>query len=136
MNKRVVVAGVGMIPFTTPKNSEPYHVMGEAAGRTVLDDAGVAYASVQRGCVGYVYGDSTSGQAALYGLGQTGIPIINVNDTCSTGSSALFMGAQRSDEGTDRALAVAPEPRSPHVSDPVPAPKPAAESRSPGHHLP
>jgi acetyl-CoA acetyltransferase len=30
----------------------------------------------------------------LYGLGLTGIPIINVNNNCSTGSSALFLARQ------------------------------------------
>jgi len=99
MNSRVVVAGVGMIPFTTPRNSEPYDVMGEAAARRALSDAGIEYASVQQAYVGYVYGDSTSGQAALYGLGQTGIPILNVNNNCSTGSSALFLARQAIETG-------------------------------------
>jgi acetyl-CoA acyltransferase len=99
MSRRVVVAGVGMIPFTTPRNSEPYDVMGEAAARRALGDAGIEYASVQQAYVGYVYGDSTSGQAALYGLGQTGIPIVNVNNNCSTGSSALFLARQAIETG-------------------------------------
>lgn len=85
MSTSVGVAGVGMIPFTTPTNTESYGVMAEAAARKALDDAGIEYSQVQQGCAGYVYGDSTSGQAALYGLGQTGIPILNVNDNCSTG---------------------------------------------------
>ena len=99
MSSRVVVAGVGMIPFTTPRNSEPYDVMAEAAARSALSDAGIEYASVQQAYVGYVYGDSTSGQAALYGLGQTGIPILNVNNNCSTGSSALFLARQAIETG-------------------------------------
>jgi acetyl-CoA acetyltransferase len=94
VDRRVVVAGVGMIPFSTPRNSEPYDVMAEAAARRALDDAGIEYTQVQQGYAGYVYGDSTSGQAALYGLGQTGIPILNVNNNCSTGSSALFLARQ------------------------------------------
>ncbi len=36
-------------------------------------------------------GDSTCGQRALYQCGMTGIPIFNVNNNCSTGSSALMM---------------------------------------------
>jgi hypothetical protein len=47
MSSRVVVAGVGMIPFTTPRNGEPYDVMAEAAARSALRDAGIDYASVQ-----------------------------------------------------------------------------------------
>lgn len=99
MSRRVVVAGVGMIPFTTPRNTQPYDQMGETAARAALTDAGVEYAKVQQGYVGYVYGDSTSGQAALYGLGQTGIPIVNVNNNCSTGSTALFLARQAIESG-------------------------------------
>ncbi|WP_327144845.1 lipid-transfer protein [Nocardia sp. NBC_01327] len=99
MSRRVVVAGVGMIPFTTPSRTEPYDVMGETAARKALADAGVDYSRVQQAYVGYVYGDSTSGQAALYGLGQTGIPIVNVNNNCSTGSSALFLARQAIETG-------------------------------------
>ena len=40
-------------------------------------------------------GDSTCGQRAIYhGLGLSGIPIMNVNNNCSTGSTALFMARQ------------------------------------------
>jgi sterol carrier protein 2 len=90
----VVVAGVGMVPFAKPGKSEAYYQMGEKAARAALDDAGVAYTAVQQAYVGYVYGDSTCGQAALYGIGLTGVPIINVNNNCSTGSSALFLARQ------------------------------------------
>ena len=91
---QVVVAGVGMVPFAKPGKSETYVQMGEQAARLALDDAAVAYAGVQQAYAGYVYGDSTCGQAALYGLGLTGIPIVNVNNNCSTGSSALFLARQ------------------------------------------
>ncbi len=91
---QVVIAGVGMVPFAKPGKSEAYYQMGEKAARAALDDAGVAYAAVQQAYVGYVYGDSTCGQAALYGIGLTGVPIINVNNNCSTGSSALFLARQ------------------------------------------
>ncbi|MGB9307143.1 MAG: lipid-transfer protein [Mycobacterium sp.] len=99
MSGRAAVVGVGMIPFTTPRNTAPYDVMAEAAARKALSDAGIDYALVRQGYVGYVYGDSTSGQAALYGLGQTGIPLVNVNNNCSTGSSALFLARQAIETG-------------------------------------
>ena len=35
-------------------------------------DAGVDYGLVEQAYVGYVFGDSTAGQAALYGVGLTG----------------------------------------------------------------
>ena len=64
MSSQAYVAGVGMIPFTKPGASEPYHVMGSEALRRALSDAGIDYAAVQQAYVGYVYGDSTCGQAA------------------------------------------------------------------------
>jgi acetyl-CoA acetyltransferase len=96
---RIMVAGVGMIPFTTPSRTEPYQVIAENAARAALADAAVEYRSIQQAYVGYVYGDSTSGQAALYGLGQTGIPIVNVNNNCSTGSTALWLARQAIETG-------------------------------------
>ena len=71
---------------------------------------GITYDAVEAAFVGYCYGESTSGQvrfsitrffspvsltcsiamqSALYHLGMTGIPITNVNNNCSTGSTAL-----------------------------------------------
>src|SRR3546814_7727529 len=73
MARRVIVAGVGMIPFAKPGASEPYDVMGSAAAKKALADAGLSHADVQQAIVGYVYGDSTCGQAAVYRVGMTGI---------------------------------------------------------------
>ena len=94
MNQTVIVAGVGMIPFAKPGAHEPYPVMAATATRLALEDAGVGYADVQQAYVGFVYGDSTAGQRALYEVGMTGIPIINVNNNCSTGSTALYLARQ------------------------------------------
>src|SRR5699024_2692959 len=100
-------AGVGMVPFTKPGRGDDYPAMGEAAARAALADAGIDYTSVRQAYVGYVYGDSTAGQAALYGLGLSGIPIVNVNNNCATGSSALFLARQAVAAGiVDCALAV------------------------------
>lgn len=99
MTGRALVAGVGMIPFTTPSKTEPYDVMGEAATRAALADAGVDYSAVQQAYVGYVYGDSTVGQATLYRVGRSGIPVVNVNNNCSTGSSALWLARQAVESG-------------------------------------
>lgn len=93
------VAGVGMIPFVTPRNTEPYDVMAQQAIRAALADAGVGLEDVQQAYASYVYGDSTSGQRALYGVGTTGIPVINVNNNCSSGSSALFLARQAVESG-------------------------------------
>jgi len=92
--ERVQVAGVGMVPFATPSRAESYEVMAGGAIRAALADAGIGLDQVQQAYAGYVYGDSTSGQKALYGVGMTGIPVINVNNNCSTGSSALWLARQ------------------------------------------
>ncbi|KGH29385.1 MULTISPECIES: lipid-transfer protein [Comamonas] len=94
MSRDVFVAGVGMIPFTKPGKSDPYFQMGSTATQLALADAGISYASLQQAYVGYVYGDSTAGQRALYELGMSSIPIVNVNNNCSTGSTALFLARQ------------------------------------------
>jgi sterol carrier protein 2 len=90
----VCVAGVGMIPFVKPGANASYPEMAATATRQALADAGVEYDTIQQAYVGYVYGDSTAGQKALYGVGMSGIPIVNVNNNCSTGSTALFLGRQ------------------------------------------
>ncbi len=94
MTQAVLVVGVGMIPFTKPGASESYERMGAKAAQLALDDAGIAYGWVDQAYVGYVFGDSTAGQAAVYGVGMTGIPVINVNNNCATGSTALFLARQ------------------------------------------
>jgi acetyl-CoA acetyltransferase len=109
-----MVAGVGMVKFVKPGKNEQYDVMGAKAARTALDDAGISYEAVQQAYVGYVYGDTCSGQTALYGVGQTQIPIVNVNNACSSGSTALFLARQAITSGAiDVALVLGFEQMSP-----------------------
>lgn len=104
---KVYVVGVGMTPFVKPGTEEPYFVMGAHAVRDALADAGVSYDQVQQVYTSWVYGDSTSGQRAMYEVGLTGVPIINVNNNCSSGSSALFLARQAVESGAvDCVLAV------------------------------
>src|SRR4029453_19339242 len=87
MSRNVIVAGVGMVPFAKPGASETYDVMASRAAAEALADAHLDYSDVQQAFAGYVYGDSTAGQKALYRVGMTGIPVVNVNNNCSTGST-------------------------------------------------
>ncbi|AOZ01729.1 lipid-transfer protein [Cupriavidus sp. USMAHM13] len=106
MTASAIVAGVGMIPFSKPGASEAYPVMAARAIRAALANAGLAYDKVQQAYAGYVYGDSTAGQRGLYEVGMTGIPVINVNNNCSTGSTALYLARQAVASGAvDCALA-------------------------------
>jgi acetyl-CoA acetyltransferase len=114
MSRDVYVTGVGMIPFTKPGANEPYPQMAAKATRAALTDAGIGYELVQQAYVGYVYGDSTAGQRAVYEVGMTGIPIVNVNNNCSTGSTALFLARQAVASGAaDCVLALGFEQMSP-----------------------
>ncbi len=105
---RTFVIGVGMTKFDKPGTKEgDYPDWAKQAGEIALTDAGVAYGDVEQAFVGYCYGDSTAGQRAVYGLGLTGIPVVNVNNNCSTGSSALYLARQAVKGGlADCALAL------------------------------
>lgn len=94
MTRKVVVCGVGMVPFKKPGQSDTYDVMGANAAQAALNDAGLDYNKVEQAFASYVYGDSCAGQAALYRVGITGIPITNVNNNCASGSTAFALAAK------------------------------------------
>ncbi|MDP3761202.1 MAG: lipid-transfer protein [Ramlibacter sp.] len=107
MKHNAIVAGVGMVKFAKPGASESYDSMAADAARKALADAGLDYAAMEQVYAGYVYGDSTCGQKAMYRVGMTGVPIVNVNNNCSTGSTALFLARQAVESGAaDCVLAV------------------------------
>ena len=113
-DRDVLVAGVGMIPFTKPGQSPSYDDMGAEAIRLALKDAGLAYDVVEQAYAGYVFGASCAGQRTVYKAGMTGIPVINVNNNCSTGSTALFLARQAVESGAVQcALAVGFEQMNP-----------------------
>ena len=103
MSNRTFVIGVGMTKFDKPGTKEgDYPDWAKEAGEKALADAGIPYDDVEQAYAGYCYGDSTYGQRALYQLGLTGIPVVNVNNNCSTGSSALFLARQAVKGGARR----------------------------------
>ena len=118
MENKVLIAGVGMVPFRKPGQSEPYDIMGQKAARLALDDAGIAYGLVEQAYAGYVYGDSCAGQAALYHVDINGVPIFNVTNNCASGSSAFALAAQAVESGAvDCALALGFEQMVPGAID-------------------
>ena len=130
MSEKVYVVGVGMIPFAKPGTSASYVDMGATAIRAALADAGLRYEAVEQAYAGYVYGDSTCGQAMLYEVGLPGIPIINVNNNCATGSTALFLARQAIACGAiDCALVVGVEQMSPGALKTVYTDRPAPLQR-------
>lgn len=98
MARRAIVMGVGMVKFQKPGASDDYPVMAGGAVRAALEDARIPYEKVQEVYAGYVYGDSTCGQRAVYEVGMTGVPVVNVNNNCATGSTALYL-ARKAVEG-------------------------------------
>lgn len=86
------VLGVGMTKFIKPRGKVDYHEMGFEAGVKAMLDAHINYDDVDQGVACYVFGDSTCGQRVFYQFGLTSIPIYNVNNNCSTGSTGLAMG--------------------------------------------
>jgi len=88
------IIGVSMVKFEKPGKHEPYEIMASKAIKGALSDAGITLSDIEQAYASYVYGDSTCGQTALYQVGMIGIPIINVNNNCSSGSTALYMARQ------------------------------------------
>lgn len=87
----VYVLGVGMTKFIKPRGKVDYTELGFEAGVKALLDAQINYDDVDQGVACYCYGDSTCGQRVFYQFGMTQIPIYNVNNNCSTGSTGLNM---------------------------------------------
>ncbi len=120
MGNVVKVIGVGMVKFAKPGAHEPYEIMASKAVRAALADAGIDYHDIQQAFAGYVFGDSACGQAALYRVGMSGVPIVNVNNNCSSGSSALMLARQAVLSGAvECALAVGFEEMRPGALGPV-----------------
>jgi acetyl-CoA acetyltransferase len=101
--RKVCVIGVGMTKFYKPGQKD-YPELAKEAGEQALTDAGIPYSAVEQAFVGYCYGESTSGQRAVYQLGLSGIPVYNVNNNCATGSTALALGAQAVGNGSSECV--------------------------------
>ncbi|CAB3230514.1 unnamed protein product [Arctia plantaginis] len=94
MPRKVYVVGVGMTNFIKPDSDSDYPELGKEAVLAALADACIKYEDIQQAICGYVSGKSSCGQRVLYEVGMTGIPIYNINNNCTTGSNALFLGKE------------------------------------------
>lgn len=103
---KIYVIGVGVTKFVVPPSSKDYDVMGYEAALAAVKDSGVDYKHVEGAVCGYCYGDPTCGQRVVYQLGLTGVPILNVNNNCSTGSTALWTARMMVQAGKECVLAV------------------------------
>ena len=88
--REVVVAGVGLHPFGRFPEKDLATLAIEAV-LPALNDAGVGWKDIPVAYFGHVYYHGMSvGETALANLGLTGIPIINVENACSSGSTAFW----------------------------------------------
>ena len=84
----VSVIGVGMVRFA----KQPDRTLAEIAWPAVkqaIDDSGVAKADIEAAWCGTALGGMMSGQRILKAIGLTGLPIVNVENACSSSSSAF-----------------------------------------------
>jgi acetyl-CoA acetyltransferase len=93
MGARVFVVGVGLTRFEKPgtRAGWDYPDMAQEAVRAALQDARLRYEQVEQVAAGFCFADTAAGQRAVYGLGMTGVPVINVNNACASGSTALYV---------------------------------------------
>ena len=96
---KAIVTGVGMVKFTKPSQQVPYRVMAANAIKAAIADAGIDYTLIEQAYAAYIYGDSTSGEHALYDAFMTGIPVFNVNNNCASGSNAIYLARQAVEGG-------------------------------------
>lgn len=113
---KTLIAGVGMVKFVKPGQQKSYREMASTAIQQALTEAEINPSLIEQGYGAYVYGDSTCAQHAMYDAFMTGIPIVNVNNNCSSGSTALFLARQAVKSGAvDCALAFGFEEMQPGV---------------------
>ncbi|MDN5927586.1 MAG: thiolase family protein [Hyphomicrobiales bacterium] len=86
--REVTIIGAGMVPFGKFPDRSLADLAWPAA-KAAIEDAGIDPRKVQAAYCGSVFGGMMSGQRVLARVGVTGIPIINVENACSSSSSAL-----------------------------------------------
>jgi acetyl-CoA acetyltransferase len=89
-DRDVYVLGVGLHRFGRFAD-KTIHQMSQDAVREALRDAGMRLSAVQVAYFGHVYYQGMSvGEEVLAGLALTGIPVINVENACSSGSTGFW----------------------------------------------
>jgi len=92
-NREVCIAGMGTTVWGYFPEKESYEIGAEAIINTLLDSE-MEWKDVQAVFCGSVYQGTGSGHQVIREVGLTGIPIINVENACSSGSSAFRLAYQ------------------------------------------
>lgn len=95
---KAVVAGIGMTPFGKHENLSLEELGSDAAIQAITDsgidpqDISVVYSS-------NVLGGGAAGQRILERIGLLGVPVVNVENACASGSTAVHLAAQAIESG-------------------------------------
>jgi acetyl-CoA acetyltransferase len=95
--REVIVAGIGMTPFGKFPD-QTLRQLATYSTRAALEDAdlsaaGVEYVFFGNAMQGLLTGqEMIRGQVALTGCGLDGVPVVNVENACASGSSAIHLG--------------------------------------------
>lgn len=84
----VFVIGGAMTPFGKHPDVSA-EALAQTAVLEAIEDAGIDRRSIEAAYVGSVFQGSLAGQRVLKDLGMTGMPIINLENACSSGATAL-----------------------------------------------
>ena len=108
------IIGIGITRFA-PQLDRTIVSLAMEAGRAALKDAELRPAGIDCGFFanalgGRLFGDSTIGQVAFAGLGCERIAVVNVENACTSGSSAFYLARLAVDSGeADVALVLGSE---------------------------
>ncbi len=91
--RAIVVEGVGMHPFGRFEEKTALE-MGIEALRDSLEDAGLEWRQVDALFCAHMYAGTGAGHRVASILGRTGIPIVNVENACSSGGAAISAARQ------------------------------------------
>lgn len=99
-SRQVAIAGVGLTRFNSydgQKADRPFKEFYDLGGEAILaalDGAQMAWGEIEAVFCGSVYCGTASGHQTIEKIGMTGIPIVNVENACSSGSSAFRLAYQ------------------------------------------
>jgi benzoylsuccinyl-CoA thiolase BbsB subunit len=91
--RKVYIGGIGIVRFQRYDDQE-YYDFGSQAILNCLEDAEMEWRDIQSAFCGNVYAGTGKGHQVIAEIGLTGIPIINIEQACSSSSAAFRLGYQ------------------------------------------
>jgi acetyl-CoA acetyltransferase len=85
----VYVVGAGMTPFKPHPDVEVHELARQAAWDAIVS-SGVAPADIELAYAGHAYQGQCFGQKVLLKIGIVGLPVVNCENACASGASAVW----------------------------------------------